>query len=257
MNAFFGLLKKDLLISRFWYSVFLTAMIVAMVAAVLLSYRWGEPGLLVPLLFTMIPVQIFFLPIAVGAMLRVEGKTQLWLYNPQSSLKLLLSKIIVSFIFLIISQIVFFVFLATLLKLVFNLNINELLPLNVIPVTFASFILVSLYLTILFIFLWTIYHSLGKFPALKNFRWLVVTAIFFGYNTIETLVGNIPAVNDLVYKYQFTFYTSTQFSYETGSGWEFILEQIPVPIIPVIYHSSLALVLLIVASRLLDKKVEV
>lgn len=257
MNAFSGLLKKDMLISRFWYVVYLIAITVGIAVAFSLVYKWNEADLLVPLMGMMIPIQIFYIPLMVFSLLRVEGKTQLWLYNPQSSFKLLLSKITVSFIFHVCSQIFFMILVSTLLKLIFNMNVNDLAPVGGIALTGAGFVLIGLYLSILVIFLWTVYHSLGKFPAWRNYRWLAVAAIFFGYNTLETLIVKVQSVNDFVLKYQLNFYAPVQFSYQTGTGWEFVYEVIPIPIIPLIYYTLLALILFAGASRLLDKKVEV
>ena len=105
MNAFIGLVKKDMLISRFWYSTWLIFLSLLMVAGSVFANKLNEPDLVLPILVTLMPLHVFFMPIMMYSLLRTEGKTQLWLYNPQSSVKLLLAKCKAALIFQIISQV--------------------------------------------------------------------------------------------------------------------------------------------------------
>lgn len=257
MKSFIGLMKKELLVSRFWYITYLILLIAGLTIGTYISHRVELPSLVFPMIMTAIPFHFIFMPLIVYSLLRMEGKTQLWLYNPQSSYKLLFTKILTAFLYQLVSQLIF-----TVAGIWFTntmggegaenwLTTGNILFLNITLLALAA------YLTIWTIFLWSVYHSLGKFPAWKNFRWLAVALIILLNNTLETIYMTTEAITNFAYKWTFDLSATLGVSYETATGWSFTVEIIPVPIIPIIYSIFVSVILFIASSALLDKKVEV
>ena len=228
-----------------------------MVGGTLFANKLKEPDLVLPLLVTLMPLHLFFMPIMMYSLLRTEGKTQLWLYNPQSSVKLLLAKCKATFIFQIISQALVISYGFIMLNWFVNQNASEAISIKALLLTNAAVLAGGFYLMIWIIFLWTVYHSLGRYPALKRFRWLVVILVLFAYNLIETLFIKLKLIQSYLFNWTTTVDTALYVGYEKTTGWTMVYEKIPVPIIPVIIYSFLALILFLIASKLLDKKVEV
>ncbi|MBS4179316.1 hypothetical protein [Lederbergia citrea] len=253
MKSFIGLLKKEMLISRFWYITYLIIILVGLTGGAFFANRVDEPSMIGPMIIMFMPLQLFFLPLMVHSLLKTEGRTQLWLYNPQSSVKLLLAKVTTALMFQIISQILWISCGSIMMKLLNNQNISW----KAIILTNVGLLSVGLYLTIWVIFLWTIYHSLGKFPSLRKFRWLAVLLVIIVYNTLETLFIKIGFIHDRVFKLTTSVNTTLGFTYKNDTGWTIIYEPIPVPILPIIFYTILSFILFIIASKLLDKKVEV
>src|SRR5690625_7942039 len=132
---------------------------------------------------------IFLLPAMLIQMLQLEGKTQLWLYNPQSSSKLFLSKLIVCFGYQLISQL-----FLTVIGLVVFMCLRDEIPFGTTfifkgIVLFNTALLgIGLYLSCWVMFYWCIYHSLGKFPMIKSFRWIIFIIIFFYYIAVQVML---------------------------------------------------------------------
>lgn len=92
MILFIGLLKKDLKISLPFFYKTLVIILVSLIVGSGFSGYYGKMDALTAISIALVIVQMFCLPAAVFQSLNIEGKTQLWLHNPASSLKLLLSK---------------------------------------------------------------------------------------------------------------------------------------------------------------------
>ena len=254
MNAFIGLVKKDMLISRFWYSTWLIFLSLLMVAGSVFASKLNEPGIVVPILVTFLPLHVFFMPFMVYSLLKLEGKTQLWLYNPQSSVKLLLAKISASFIFQFFSQLLVVIYGYMMLKWLVNQGVDGVFPVKAIIFTYVAMLATALLFSIWITFLWTFYHSLGRYPRLKNFRWLVVLLVIIAYNTIETIFIRTKLFENHLFPQSDTMIS---IAYDGNTGWTMVYEEIPVSILPIIFYTILSLTLFFIASKLLDKKVEV
>lgn len=260
MNAFIGLVKKDMAIARFGYLAWLVMSLFIFLGSFPLSKYFDERIVIVAITFTIFVAHIAFLPGTMIGTLKTEGKTQLWLHSPQSSTKLLLSKLVSSLIFQILSQCIVTVYCLIavhlfnkheiLSKLIEKFEVTEILLIN------GIILLVSLYLSICVIFYWTIYHSLSQYPMIKRFRWLVLLLIYIAFNVIEASLIKIPIVKEWIMKWTVEIKSSFNLHYSpTGWGVELFIRQLPV--VPLILYALLALVLFIISSKLLDRKVEV
>lgn len=261
MNAFIGLLKKDLSLMKFWYIVWLTFMFLGMIGIYVLSVYTSEPSISVPFLVTMAAFHVFLAPISLLTILNIEGKTQLWLYNPQGSVKLLLSKISAAAIIQFIAQLFISLYGLFVMKILLNNGLidsfSSFLPLKQGFLMQLGIFGASMYISIWVIFLWTIYHSLGKFPGIKNFRWLAVILVWGAYNLLEMLLVKTKLFNNELFSFAINVNISPKMDYQNSNGWNIIYTDASVPLVTILLYIILSVIFFLLASWLLDRKVEV
>ena len=155
-----------------------------LVAYVLAKYL-GIAGLFYissPMVMMMHPLIMIFL---ICSRLNVEGKAQVWLYNPQSSAMLLGSKLLISVLFqggsLLLACLLTFVTMripTSHFGVSFHaesmMSFYNLLQMGIFLMAF------SLFLALVMLFLWVVYHALARLSAIKPFRWLIVSLLFIG-----------------------------------------------------------------------------
>jgi|SRR5579875_57528 len=258
MSAFQGLLKKDFDISKFWFLLWGIVIVLLLIISRAMEIYFHTPLTFLPFTVMMLfGFHIFFLPAMLLSMLHLEGKTQFWLYNPQSSKVLLLSKIIVCFIYQLIAQI----FLTAIGLMIYQIHkaqfmIETASLMKGITIINIGLLLAGLYFSCLFMFFWAIYHSLKKFPALKNWRWLVIVLVFLIYDIILTLLSKIEFLREIVQKWSIPVTMDLQLHYEKGA-WKFLLNTTDIPILELVLYVIEALCLFLISCWLLDRKVEV
>lgn len=261
MKAFIGLVKKDMLLARLGYILWLIGTALLLISGYISAVRSDEPFLVLPFLFATIIMHVGFAPVATLSLLRVEGKTQLWLYNPQGSMKLLLAKFTTVSVFLAISQWLTSIGAYALIKWmgahgvrsewIALFSVKHFFLLN--TALFAG----SLYLSIWIAFLWVVFHSLSQYPVLRKIRALVIIGIIIAANLIETLFMQIDALRSAVLRWDVNITSLSSIQFNENIGLEFNSINIALPVLPVIIYTVLALLLFYTASVLLDKKVEV
>ena len=259
MIAFWGLMKKDMLLMRFWYITWITFSIICIVGGYIMQNYWSEPSIVALIYIVLMSMHFFLMPIMILHVLNIEGKTQIWLYSPQSSKKLLLAKLSAAALLQFISQVFLTIYGIFLMMFLYK---SGLMPTFTLPISQGAFynialFIASLYMTIWIIFLWTIYHSLGKFPALKNFRWLVVFLIWIAFGFIEAQLVRLKVLQNNLFSITTNMNVAPSMEYMKGKGWSIVYTDIPIPIVPIILYTIFGIVLFLIASRLLDKKVEV
>jgi|GEM_PF-803859 len=257
MKAFAGLMKKEFILSKFNILSWLIPIFIFFGFQMFFGIRSGESSFLLPLLFMLLPLHIFFLPLITWHSLRTEGTTQLWLYNPNSTYKLVGAKLLTGTVHQLISQILT-VLLTILIFLLMDYQdfVSFYLSANTLKI-FSVILLGSLYYAFWVLFLWTVYHSLANFPIIRHLRWLIVAAIFIVYQWLETYIKGLDIVSD--------FINSSPTLFNGLGGEEFLLSENtslfysfePVPVVIPLYHLLLVIILFIASCWLLDKKVEV
>ncbi|MBS4198269.1 hypothetical protein KHA93_01165 [Bacillus sp. FJAT-49732] len=261
MTAFWGLMKKDMLLMRFWYITWLIFSLICIVGGYFMQDYWNEPSIVVPIYIGLMSMHLFLMPIMILHVLNVEGKTQLWLYNPQSSKKLLLAKLSSAALLQFISQLLLVVYGLILMQFLLKKGLittySDFLPFEQGAFFHIALFSTSLYMTNWIIFLWTIYHSLGKIPALKNFRWLVVLLIWIAFGFVEAQLVKLKVLQNNLFSFSANVNVAPSMEYAKGNGWTIVYTDVPVPIVPIIMYIIFAIALFLIASRLLDKKVEV
>src|SRR5699024_11757483 len=66
-------------------------------------------------------------------------------------------------------------------------------------------------------FYWCIYHSLGKFPMFKSFRWIILILIFFSYNAIQAMLGKIGLLREVANQWTVSLMLNQEFTYQKGA----------------------------------------
>jgi hypothetical protein len=253
MTAFLGLVKKDMMLMRFWYVVWLVFTLISMAGGFIISKWLSELSVIVPVYIMLMGLQLFLMPIMLSTALRIEGKSQLWLYNPQSSKKLLLAKLSAVSIFQGGSQLILALYGLVMAKILVEKGVissfSDFLPLKQGFFIHLGIFSMSAYMCFWIMFLWTVYHSFGRYSAIKNFRWLVVILVCGTYNVFEAFLFKLKVIKEPL----FTFTVK----YESGRGWTIPYTEVSLPIVPIIVYSLISIALFLIASRLLDKKVEV
>ncbi len=261
MRAFIGLLKKDLSLMKFWYFVWLTFMFIGMIGVYALSVYTSEPSITVPFLVTMASFHVFLAPLSLLTVLNIEGKTQLWLYNPQSSIKLLLSKISSAAIIQLIAQTFISLYAFFIMKVLLDNGLidsfSSFLPFKQGFLMQLGIFGTSMYFSIWVIFLWTVYHSLGKYPAIKNFRWLGVILVWFAYNVLEVLLAKTKLFKNELFSFGVSVNIAPKMDYKMENGWNILYTDANIPIVTIGLYIILSIIFFLLASWLLDRKVEV
>lgn len=258
MFAFQGLLKKDFAISSGWFFGWLILTSILLFLPLALEYYLADPLSILPIVVVMLlMVHAFFHPMMLLSMLRLEGKTQLWLYNPQSSKILLLSKLVVSLFYQLTAQ----VYLTVVGLVIYQTYKNQIhiqaYDLLAGTLVFnAGLLLFSLYVSSWAMLYWTVYHSLGKFPAIKNWRWLVPLLLFFLYNALSILLAKIEFLREILTRWTIPVLAGVNFSYKQ-EGWEINLNALDLPVPGLLFYALLAACLFLISCWLLDRKVEV
>ena len=246
---------------RFWYIVWQILSIAGFILAHVMVNKIDEPSAVIPAYLMLMSMNLLVMPILLIHVLNIEGKTQLWLYNPQSSYKLLMSKLSASAVLQLVSQSIFALMGYVMVRLLINKglfsSINDFLPLKQGFYIHAGLFSTSVYMGIWVVFLWCIYHSLGKYPAIRNFRWLAVLLVWGLLNVMETFMLKLNLFNNKEFSFNAEFKASPNMDYETGSGWFIAYDSTMLPIPLILYYIIVAIALFFIASRLLDKKVEV
>lgn len=258
MSALQGLLKKDYGISKFWFLFWLGFIAVFLIVPLLMELYFKQPASFLPIAVVMLlGSHAFFLPGMLLSMLHLEGKTQLWLYNPQSSKSLLVSKVVVCLVYQLIAQ----VFLTGAGLTVYQFNKHQFFIetsdlIIGITVLNVGLLLFALYVSCWTIFYWSVYHYLGKFLAIKNWRWLALLLLFFLSNVIFTFLTKIAILKEIVTKWKIPVLMGANFEYKQG-GWEIYLNGTDLPVLLLLLHALFAFCLFLISCWLLDRKVEV
>lgn len=183
MKAFRGLIQKEWLIGKTMLLWLLLAQVGFVFIAYFLAKYMDAPGLFYfssSGILMMQPMIIIFLILNA---LHSEGKTQLWLHSPQSSGLLLGSKVLVSVLFQMIS----FMFACGLTLISLSIPTNyfqEYFQVDTVMrgidlfMLIGNYLVICIFISILVVFLWVIYHALARISAIKKIRWLVVTLLF-------------------------------------------------------------------------------
>lgn len=187
MKAFKGLYRKELKISLYDFYTMTGLIVFMFIAGFGLTSYFQEPGIVAVISLIAFVMHAIYLPIFLLSSLRTEGKTQLWLHNPNSGSKLLLAKLVAELSFYFIS--LFSVFLVTYWTVNWAMATGIFLEfqdqvLRGLLFVGVSITLMTVYLGIWVLFYWTFYHSMKNITYLKNIRWMI---IFFVWIAIEAI----------------------------------------------------------------------
>lgn len=159
------------------------------IAAFSFAKYFHEPGIMAVLSFMAYFMHIIYLPIFLLSSLNLEGKTQLWLHNPNSGAKLFLAKLTAGLSFYFISFLIAFLLTfwsvdqAVATGLFVEFEGQVLRTLSIVGIFITS---MTIYYCIWILFYWTFFHSMKNMPYVKYIRWPI---LIFG-SMVISMVGN-------------------------------------------------------------------
>ncbi|BCB04944.1 hypothetical protein [Bacillus sp. KH172YL63] len=259
MSAFTGLLWKDFKTSILWFYSWIVIILLLFLIGVIIGHHSNELRMSQLFLIMIGVLHITCLPGMIGSMLRLEGKTQLWLHSPHNGFMLLLPKLIIAFIYSTLSLLMIDGLGVLMMVLYPADSLFSYWPIKEGILFNLGVTLVGLYFSGWVIFLWTFYHSLSKYPTLKNIRWLFIIGFIIIYQTVVAFFMSIQRVE--------TFFLDT-FTVEVSSGIFLSVGaheadvglspvMIPLPVMPFLFEALIMVIILTISCRLLDRRVEV
>ncbi|MGW6298130.1 hypothetical protein [Peribacillus butanolivorans] len=195
MNSFKGLMKKEWLIGKnalLWLLVVQGGLVFI---SFLASRYWEVAGLFYMCTWLIIMMHPLIMILLILGCLSSDGKTQLWIYNPQSAGMLLGCKLLISMVFQMVS-IIFsscLIFVASTIPVSYfqadfqvenKLGIMGLLKIDAFMLT------VSILIAVFLLFLWVVYHALARVHSIKHLRWLFVSALCLGMIILRNEIVN-------------------------------------------------------------------
>lgn len=259
MNAFKGLLWKDFKTSKVWFYGWIAIIFLIYIIGMVIGNFVNEP-IIVQIFIIMIGVfHIAFLPGIVVSMLRLEGKTQLWLHSPYSGFMLLLPKLIIAFIYSTVSLLIVDLLGVITMAVFPEDSIFSYWPIKEGILFNLGVTVVGLYFSGWTIFLWTFYHSLSKYPSIKSIRWIFVAGFIIVYQSVVAFLMSIEWVERFLFD-TFTVEVSSGVFFSVGSNEAnagFDPEMILLPLLPLVFEGMVMMIVFIIACWLLDRKVEV
>ncbi|WP_375089599.1 hypothetical protein ACDZ29_01610 [Peribacillus sp. RS7] len=262
MISFKGLVQKEWLIGK----ATLLWLLVAQVGFVFISFLASKflevAGLFYMCTWVILFLQPFIMFSLIFGCLNYEGKTQLWIHNPQSAAILLGSKLVSSVLF----QVVSILFASCLVFVAFKVptsyfqqdfqvgNITELGSLLQLGGAMTA---VSIVIAVLMMFLWVVYHALARIQLIKNIRWLLVSLLFIGMVLLKNWVGHTMVYRNLDDIWAVPAFSGSSFSLSQAK-LEFYIEGGGNISLLTSGLDVIGLVILFLASCwLLDRKIEV
>ncbi|MDQ0214600.1 hypothetical protein J2S13_000996 [Oikeobacillus pervagus] len=258
MGKFQGLVRKDFLLLR---GAFFTWMIILfilfMMGVALANYNDSMPLLLGVIAFIYF-THVVLLPGFLYILLREEEKSQYWLHSTSSSITLLLSKLLVSLIYFLVSLFIIDVIALVHMKF-FSIQYLDI-PGNVIPYREGFFlngtlIFAGIYFSCWCLFLWTVYHSLTQFPWMKKMRWFIILSGYILFQYVVEKINQLDVVQNLLHYWVI----DVKMDYNIGftRGTNYLEGRLEIPMIDLFISIGFIVLLFYLASKLLDRKVEV
>ncbi|MEJ9229118.1 hypothetical protein LAV79_06370 [Peribacillus butanolivorans] len=261
MNSFKGLMKKEWLIGK---NALLWLLVVqgGLVFISFLASRYFEvAGLFYMGTWLIMIMQPFIMVSLIFGCLNSDGKTQLWIYNPQSSAILLGSKLLTSVLFQVASILFacFLVFVALRVPTSYfhaDFQLERMMGLMSLFKIGGFLTAAGIGIAVLMMFLWVVYHALARIQLIKNVRWLFVSLLFIGMLLLKNWVGNTNLYQKLDDIWVVPALSGSSFSMSQAK-LEFFFEAGNISLLTS-GLDVIGLVLLFLASCwLLDRKIEV
>ncbi|MGE7764391.1 hypothetical protein [Peribacillus sp. NPDC096540] len=195
MNSFIGLMKKEWLIGKNALLWLLAAQAGLVLISFLVSRYWEVAGLFYMSTWLIMIMQPFIMISLIFGCLNSDGKTQLWIYNPQSSAILLGSKLLTSVLFQVASILFacFLVFVALRVPTSYfhaDFQLENMVGLVGLFKIGGYMMVAGIVIAVLMMFLWVVYHALARVHFIKHLRWLFVSALCIGMIMLRDRIGN-------------------------------------------------------------------
>jgi hypothetical protein len=255
MHIFIGLLKKDLKISQTFFYSFLILIGIVIATSLGFAQYYKMYEIVTAISCGLVVAHFVYIPGSILFALLIEGKTQLWLHNPNSSRILLLSKLISSLIFHVISLFISLIIASISLKIP-GAHISKLFGVSDLLYMGVWITFLSLYISFWVICYWTIYHSLARVTWMKKTRWIFLIVIWNVWNGVSYFVNKLTFIQEI--KKMGMVKIGNMFHLEANdSSFTAGFETADVSLIVLAGYLCIAIIIFLCSSWLLDKKVEV
>ncbi|MCB7152196.1 hypothetical protein LI278_00215 [Bacillus stercoris] len=253
MDSFLGLLKKDIKLSRMWLLVWICGMTFLLGTGHIIASRAKEPLVVFGFFVAVAFFLLFLSPVFVFYHLRKEGKSQLWLYNPNGGLWLFSSKLAASLLYQFVIQLALTAYGIWMYHM---LSVKNLLEHQVdITSTVALLnmygLISSLDMSVTVIVFWTVFHALRNWRGMRWAAMVLLVAVWLFYD--EYIIS--PLVESQKHFWPVTVYCNFDFHFH--NVWKLELKPIHLSVLGFPITLVITFLLLIMASKLLDRKVEV
>lgn len=255
MNSFLGLLKKDAKLSWIGLAVWLCGMVFCALIAHVIAAREKESLVIFGFFAVMGVFQFLLSPLLMYYQLHKEGKNQLWLYNPNGGFYLLASKLTASLLYQVISQLAFTGYGIWIYRMLSEKGaLEQQIPLaGTISVLNVYLLISSAYLCVIVAVFWTVFHSLKHFSVLRWVICVVIAAVWsFADDKIIT-----PLTENRSELWPVNVYSDFEFHYAKSIGWTVQMKAVHLSLFDIVVMIVLTVLYLILASILLNRKVEV
>lgn len=257
---FQGLLKKDFLLIKNYFWLWLIAVLAIYGAGLMFATYYDAFALVFPFIFMIYLFHLVLLPMTEMVLLKAEEKGQYWLHSTAGGMRLLLSKLVVALAVFLASLVLTDVLALITLNIA---NVQEYIHIPGRSVPYREGFLLNgaltagaLYFTVWGLFLWTVYHSLNAYPLLKKVRWGVVIAVYVAFQWLAAKMLEIPLIEKWFASW--TVRVSEPGTQAWGIGaMSFSVENGAIQIWPIIVSVLFHVGLFLAAAWLLNRKVEV
>ncbi|KAB2338671.1 hypothetical protein F7731_03725 [Cytobacillus depressus] len=260
MEAFKGLLQKEIKLTKNWFLTGIALQIIAYLTGIGLAGYFNEPIIPMIMSYVVFFIHAFYLPAYLLTSLNIEGQTQLWLHNPNSGTKLLLAKLAAGFVFFLIS--ILFSMLVTKWQLLFSIQSDHFIRFTggFVPnllLTSAGIASFSIYLGIWVLFYWSLYHSLKSVPVLKKFRWPILIIIWNVLQIIGTSLEKLPLYKKIINIGVIHLNQKNPMQFNAGNSSIGFHDVTKIPTMSLLIFAGIAIIVFYIAVWLLERKVEV
>ncbi|MCY8315632.1 hypothetical protein MOC71_02455 [Bacillus vallismortis] len=253
MGSFIGLLKKDIKLSRIWLLVWSCGIIFCLGTGHIIASRTKEPLVILGFFAAVAFFLLFLSPVFVYMHLHKEGKSQLWLYNPNGGFRLLSSKLAASLLYQFLIQLAltaYGIWIYHMLS-VKNLLVHQA-DLTSTPILLNIYGLISsLYMSVTVIVFWSVFHSLRNWRGLRWVAMGLLAGVWYFFD--EYIIS--PLVVSQKHFWPVTVYCD--FDFQLRDVWSVELKPIHLSVLGFPIAIVITILLLIAASKLLDRKIEV
>ncbi|MGF7533939.1 hypothetical protein AAGG74_09410 [Bacillus mexicanus] len=253
MTSFLGLLKKDIKLSRIWLLAWICGIVFILVTGHIMASRMNEPLIIFGFFAAVSFFLLFLSPVFVFYHLRKEGKSQLWLYNPNGGFLLFTSKVAAALICQLLIQLALTAYGIWIFHM---LSVNHLLEhqtdlTSTVVLLNIYGIISSLYTSVTVIVLWTVFHSLRNWRGIRWGAMGLSVAVWYFFD--EYIIS--PLMESQKHFWPVTVHCD--FNFHFRDVWRLELKPIHLSLLGFPIVIVITVLLLIMASKLLDRKVEV
>lgn len=263
MDAFIGLIKKDLKMSKTMFLFWFAILVFVNVLGVGLSQYYNDPKLFSVFSITAVVVHLLYMFGFLINHLPAEARTQSWLHNPNSGFLILGSKGVTGLICLSANLVIALLLTNLSLRIMGNKYLtDDLVQITTFGYSFYIFIgllYISLLAAMWIIFYWAFYHSVKNIPFIKSIRWLIIIGSWVLFSEISSYIEGLAFFKKLQSMWLVVTPKAMSFNFSFGNATvrSSFGEVTHVSLMICFIHLGVAFILFLIAVWLFERKIEV